>query len=540
MMVLRTQRPDLVAPVQPKPNKPLHGLFGFVFWAFLAALIWAPLPLGSNRPWAAAFLSLWLWGLLLVLVAGGVMYSDESERWARRPRKAWLPLAMLAGFCGILALQLAPWWPDTLRSAVLPLSIPPETTAGHGPLTLDAAATSRYLINSLGCCAAFLLVLMLCDSRERIQLLLGALLAGGVFQAIVAVVLATTASHYQYFFYEFRQSGRATGTFPNPDHLAGYMELCLAAGFGLMVSQFKGTAEVKRSNREGRRQEFLLQGLRFLLSTKMLVRLMLVILVIALVMTHSRMGNASFLAALIATCIAIMVASPQLRRPVSWLLVSMLLIDVIVVGQWVGLDRVVERVSGTAMTQVGREESGGLDAVRNYREETLEARMYAPRAAWDLAMDAPWSGHGGGTFFAAFPPFKTPNVYPQYFEHAHNDYVEVATDTGLAGLVLWLGTGLASCLLALRMLNDAQPRIRRGVGIAAILAALSLGLHSSVDFNLHIFANALGFTCLLALVWAADATNSVLLRSSSNTVASRQSTRSKRVPPASPELGLSD
>lgn len=539
-MALRMQCPDVDASPQLKPNNSPNGLFGFVFWAFLTALIWAPLPLGSNRPWAAALLSLWLWGLLLTLVAGGVMYSDESGRWVRRLRKAWLPLAMLAAFCGILALQLLPWWPDSLRSAMLPLSIPPETSSGWGPLTLDAAATSRYLTSTLGCCAAFLLILMLCDSRERIQLLLGALLAGGVFQAIVAVVLATTADHYQYFFYEFRQSGRATGTFPNPDHLAGYMELCLAAGIGLMVSQFQGTAEAKRVSREGRRQEFLLQGLRFLLSSKMLVRLMLVILVIALVMTHSRMGNAAFLAALVATCIAIMFASPQLRRPVSWLLASMLLIDVIVVGQWVGLDRVVERVSGTAVAQVGREEADKLYVEHNYREETLEARMYAPRAAWDLAMDAPWSGHGGGTFFAAFPPFKTPNVYPQYFEHAHNDYAEVATDTGVVGLVLWLGTGLASCLFALRMLSDTQPRIRRGVGIAAILAALSLGLHSSVDFNLHIFANALGFTCLLSLVWAADATEPAALRSSSSIARSRSSTRSKRMPPASPELGLSD
>ncbi|MDP3293528.1 MAG: O-antigen ligase family protein [Nevskia sp.] len=504
---------------------PLHGLFGFVFWAFLTALIWAPFPLGSNRPWAAAFLSLWLWGLLLVLVVGGAMFSGESAKWFRRFKKAWLPLTMLAGFCGILALQLVPWWPDTLRAAVLPLSIPPEAATGQGPFTLDAAATSRYLISTLGFCAAFLLVLMLCDTRARIQLLLGTLLAGGVLQAIVAVVLVATAGHYQYFFYEFRQSGRATGTFPNPDHLAGYMELCLAAGIGLMVSQFQGSAETKGAGRKSRRQEFLLQGLQFLLSTKMLVRLMLVILVITLVMTHSRMGNAALLAALVATCVTIMIASPRLRRPVSWLLASMLLIDVIVLGQWVGLDKVVERVSDTAVTQVGREEAGSLDAARNYREETLEARMYAPRAAWDLAMDAPWSGHGGGTFFAAFPPFKTPNVYPQYFEHAHNDYSEVAADTGLAGLVLWLGTGIAGCLLALRMLSDTQPRIRRGVGVAAVLAALSLGLHSSVDFNLHIFANALGFTCLLSLVWAADATDSTVLRSS--IVSGRSSVRSK-------------
>ena len=280
-----------------------------------------------------------------------------------------------------------------------------------------------------------------------------------------------------------------------------------------MISQFgSSTARTHRDNSK----ELVLRAFKLLLSTKMLVRLMLVILIIALVKTHSRMGNGAVLLSMMVVAVAAAIASPQLRRPISWLLVSMLLVDVIVIGQWVGLSRVVERVSGTSIALEAPEASAErLEVVRDYREETLLARMEAPRAALDLALDAPWTGHGGGTFFTAFPPFKTDKVYPQYFEHAHDDYAEIAADTGFVGLLFWLGIGVTSVLLGLRMLNDEQPQLRRSVGIAVLIATLSLGLHSIVDFNLQIFAVSSGFTCLLALAWAANATPVKALRTQS-------------------------
>ena len=60
----------------------------------------------------------------------------------------------------------------------------------------------------------------------------------------------------------------------------------------------------------------------------------------------------------------------------------------------------------------------------------------------------------------------------------------------------------ASAWRAARMLPDDQPRLTRGIGVAALTALCCMGLHSVVDFNLQIPANALVFTTLLALVWA--------------------------------------
>jgi len=497
-----------------------------VAWAlFLVSVIWAPLPLGSNRPWAAALLVLWQWALLLAVLAIGLRRPQLSATWPSRVLSAKWPLLLLLGFCTLLGLQLMPAWPPALRMAWLPLSMPVGGGNLPGAMTLDAAATSRFLVNSLGHLASFVLVLLLCDSRKRVQWLLATLLASGVLQALLAVVLGAGDGHYQLFFHEFKQGTRATGTFPNPDHLAGYMELCIAAGMGLMISQFASSTD--RTHRDNRKEAFL-RVFKLVLSTKMLVRLMLVILIIALVKTHSRMGNGVVLLSMMVVAAAAAVASPQLRRPISWLLASMLLVDVIVVGQWVGLSRVVERVSGTSIAlEASQASAERLEVVRDYREETLLARMDAPRAALDLALDAPWTGHGGGTFFTAFPPFKTDEVYPQYFEHAHNDYAEIAADTGFLGLLLLLGIGFTSVVLAARMLHDDQPQLRRSVGIAVLIAALSLGLHSIVDFNLQIFAVSSGFTCLLALAWATNATPVKALRTQSTERGSATSPRDR-------------
>lgn len=501
-MVAPSGRPGPLA--SSVPNSPEPKLFGFVFFGLLAALVWAPLPLGSNRPWAASFLSLWLFALWGALLLGSLWRPQWALLWLPRLKRAWLPLALLAGFAAVAALQLLPW-PPALRAALLPLALPPESIAPGlaalpGPLTLDVAATQRHLLSSLGYLAAFALVVCTVNTPRRAQWLLGGLVAAGVLQALLAVALYAGGGHYQFFFYEFRQGGRASGSFPNPDHLAGHMELCLAAGLGLMMAQFSAQASSQPRHAQAARA-WLLTAFDFILSTKMLLRLMLVIMVIALVMTHSRMGNGAFFLAMLLAGGLVAALSPRLRKPALWLVLSMVVVDVFIIGQWVGLERVVARVSGTVATEEARLEAG-LDTVRNYREETLEARMEAPKAALGLLEDAPWLGHGAGSFFAAFPPFKTERVYPNYFEHAHNDYAQVGAETGALGLALWLGLGLASALVALLLLRDATPSAARGLGLAATVALLALGLHSLVDFNLQIPANALSFTCLLAGAWA--------------------------------------
>jgi O-antigen ligase len=457
-------------------HKAQHNPPGAAAWVgLMLALVWAPLPLGSNRPWAVGLLVMLVLGLWAMLHAR-VVHAGLAARLAARLRDAWPPLALLAALC---MLPLAQLWVDGA--------------------TADAARTREYLLRTLLYSAAFVLTLCLATTSRRVLGLLGAVVAAGVLQAGLAVVLYSTGASYDFLFMPFEQGQRAMGTFPNPDHLAGYMELALAAGLGLMLSQFGGEQQPPRRQWQPRMRAALV----FLMSGKMLLRMMLVLLVIALVMTHSRMGNGAFLLSLLLVGSVVATVSRRLRRPAIWLVVSMLVIDVVIIGQWVGLDRVVQRLQGTGVSGLESSASFGFDvqAAGPPREESITERLAAPRMALALVAQRPWFGHGGGSFYTVFPPYKT-QPWPWLWDHAHNDYVEVAADTGLIGLALWVGLGVVTAVRALKLLFDHQPRLNRGVGAAALLALSSIGLHSMVDFNLQIPANALTLTVLLALAWS--------------------------------------
>lgn len=452
------------------------------FYALLALLVWAPLPLASHRGWALALLSLALCALLLFVLAtacvAGVspVHPSGSQRRASVP---WLPLGLLGAYALLVVAQLLP-----LGEA--------------GPLSVDPFATRSYLLACTAYTAAFALVVLLARSEERLRLLMLTIVGSGVLQALIAAWLFSRREGYEFLFMKFPGGDRATGTFASFDHLAGYMELCLAVGLGLMLS---GTAASPRAA-DGWRGGAV-QLLQFLMSGKMLVRLLLITMVIALVLTRSRGGNAAFFIALTLTGALVAWRSVQLRKLALIVVTSMLVVDVFIIGQWVGLDKVISRLEGTAITvqqAEARQEALEDRGINVRREETLEERLFAAEYALDMVRERPWLGFGGGSFYIAFPRFKGEHPLG-FYDHAHNDYVEVAATTGLVGLGLLLALCAGAFWRAVRALDDDHPALARGMAAGIVMALISLALHSVVDFNLQIPANALTLSTILALAW---------------------------------------
>lgn len=449
------------------------------FYLLMVAVVWAPWPLGSNRPWSTAVLGMLLWaGTALATasrLAGGRIRHSLPQGWP-------LPVAGIGGFACLVALQLMPGF-----------------GAQGKALSIDPFSTRRYLFTTLVYAGAWTLVLLTVTSRQRASRLLAAVLAAGVLQAVAAVLLYSSGASYRLWFEQFEYNGRATGTFVNPDHLAGYMELTLAAGMGWLFSQFGSEHSAKTQDWRGKS----LHAMSFILSSKMLLRLLLAIPVMALVLTHSRMGNASFFLALLIMGLLVAARSRRLRRPALLIVLSMALVDLFIIGQWIGLDRVVQRIQDTAVTSASSETmalGNSSAAAPPQREESIQSRLEVPKLSLQLVAVKPWFGHGGGSYYTALPPFKHEGM-PLYWDHAHNDYVQVASDTGLVGLSLWLVAGLATAWKAWQILSDRHDGLHHGVSIAALTALTCMGMHSMVDFNLHIPANAFTFTILLALVW---------------------------------------
>lgn len=438
------------------------------FWALLFLLFLAPLPLGSNRTLFLGLLAQGLW-LVMITAAWAITVGGRSPWAYLSPARG--PLVALCSYAAVLVAQA--------------LAGP----SGTWFYSADTFQTQRYLLATLTYLAAFMAVLLLARDARRQRVLGLSLLASGVLQAFLAIGLLSVKAKYQLFYNEVAHDEQALGTFLNRNHLASYLYLSLSVGVGLLIAGL-GPDSSRRTSWRVKMAAIL----GFVMSPRMLVRLMLVVMVIALVMTRSRMGNAAFFAAVSLMGLVVICRFPESRKTTVLLVGTLLIVDLLVVGQWVGLERVVQRIEGTALE---RADLG--------REESLEARTEPGRYTVPMVLERPWFGYGGGTYFTEFPRFKPAEMQHRklYFDHAHNDYAEIAADTGSVGLVLLAAVVLLTARRALTLLRPHRSRAAKAAGGAGLMAILCLLLHSTVEFSLQIPAIAFNFMLIAGLVWAA-------------------------------------
>jgi O-antigen ligase len=280
--------------------------------------------------------------------------------------------------------------------------------------------------------------------------------------------------------------------------------MCLSVGIGLFLVQLeKGSSANSK--------KWIVNLLDFMLSPKMLLRLALVILVIALVMTRSRMGNAGFFIAMLISLAIYAFYSPNTRKVVFFLLASLIVIDIWILGQWVGLDKVVARLEATQVSKAQRDvilqqakqnATNELNFVKPQTEESIEERTMPVGYAKPAIEDYLWFGSGAGTFYSIFPQYR-PAESRGYYDHAHNDYVEILTDYGIIGASLFGILAASSLWQALQTLRTRRNPMAKGIALASLMVIIYMLLHSLVDFNLQIPANALLFTVIIAMGWSA-------------------------------------
>lgn len=432
----------------------------------LAYLVWLPLPLGSNRDWAVGVL---VTGAGLLGFLYGVLLWRHPPR--SRPRDPQAP--------HLAASLLHP-----AQRAALPLLacllatqawVAVQWLAG---LTLDVGQTFQYLMLGISYSLLFWLVVSLFGTRERLKILLWTLVLSGTFQAFFGAFM--TLSHIEWLFLtpkEFGQ-GNATGTFVNRNHLAGYLEMTLGLGIGLLLAL-----------RDKRPFEWI-HVLELLLGAKARLRLALVIMVIGLVMTHSRGGNSAFFASLLMVGALFGWIEKEHRLRNGLILASILLIDVLIVSQYFGLEALKDRLVNTqvSVTRVQGQLQLNVD----------DLRQYVYRDAIPLARDRPLIGQGAGSFESVFPQYAGPELVLN-FDHAHNDYLEFFIEYGLLGSLPLAAFVLLALWHALRPLLQRAGAFRSGTGFGAAMALLALLIHSATDFNLQIPANAATFVVVAAI-----------------------------------------
>ena len=442
-----------------------------LFVSLLLMLAWIPVPIGSNRIWSMA-----------IFEAGVVsMFGIWALRYAHRPfvipntvKELRLPLTILCIWLCYPLIQLIPV-PAWLGQAVsveshgLYSELPGLPASGVLYLSLDRSATLSGFLLQCAFVAVFFGVVSMADSRKRLRALLVLFFVVGFAEALYGLIVYLGGGQLG-LWNPGHDAGTVSGTYVNQNHFAGLMEMTIPAGMGLLLMS-RASQETGRGFRAAVRSiSSMLLGQRGILLFGLLV------MFAALILSTSRGAVGSLAVAVtVAVLIAIIRKGTRARELRVGLIAAVLMVIAVF---WLGTGQLSSKL-----------ESSGLASNRGDLRE-LSYRMIA---------DSPIVGTGVGTYRWVFPRYKDQRFGSGFYEHAHNDYLEILGEQGIVGFSL---LAVAFAMIASKIVKAYRQHhepLVRGALFAAVAGCTALLVHGFVDFNLRIPANAAYFFALLGI-----------------------------------------
>jgi O-antigen ligase len=367
-------------------------------------------------------------------------------------------------------------------------------------MTLDPSLTEQAVIKLAMLVGYFFVASQVVRTNLRLSLVVNVLIGLGFVVAVVGILNNLTFNGRILWFRESEYALGAFGPFVSRNHFAGFLELLIPLPLAMIFG------------RGAHRDKWVLYGF------------MAVTMSTALVLSASRGGMMTLLVQLLILPVLAQRERQQRRRLREWesegigaltsgasegnrvpsstrsssaraqrredlirnVIGIVVISATIVVGViWIGAEPVVSRLSSP---------SEGSDP----RLSHDQSRPATWKNTLKLIADHPIVGVGLGAY---------PKVYPYYDDstgfffvgEAHNDYLQLLADTGLVGGLLGVFFLVSFVRLSRRALSALIP-LERSVALGCTLGCLGMFVHSLVDFNLQITANALVFLVLVALL----------------------------------------
>ena len=436
------------------------GLSGPVaFGAGLLLLALVPLIRGGNRFVVLIGLE-WLGLLILWLLAVSFFFS----------RNLLLPDSNVAPLSNSeWVLILSPLWAALLFLTPLPIAVW-DALPGHNrylnmlgmdwrPLSLTPDATVTSLLAGIPVVAAF--VLARTTQPSLFRLLPPVLVLLALLQAVWGLL---QVGPFKELYFDAEFAGALIGSFANSNHFSNYIAMTLPLAVFLLWRS------MSRSRTDQHQRPPV---------AAVLWSLVLLVLLAAALASGSRTGA---LTSVLVTSLAVLLLLGEMDRSSRrWYVLGAgaLLVAVLMI---VGVNSLVIRF-----------DTGRLGNDGSFRWQLIASTWQAALAFWP-------TGSGPGSFAGVYPQFQPPGLRA-FIEHAHSDYVQLLMELGamfiaLAVLATWLMVRQALSLW--RQIRgtsgrsgSVQLQLCCGLGLLAVL------LHSWVDFNLRIPANAVLAACLL-------------------------------------------
>ena len=388
-----------------------------------------------------------------------------------------IPIACPLLLVALVLLQLCP----------LPVSLAPmfgrardELPSGsYFTISMERYQTVSHLLLLVTYLTAFFLTLFLCRDRNAKKRLIFALVSLGAFEALYGLIQYLTGWQQIFAYVKKYYLEEATGTYINRNHFAGFLEMILPF---VIVLALRWTYLLSK-NTSGRAGTFRKLVSRTELVSVVFWLFLAIVILAALVLSRSRMGIISALVSLVAilALAGTSTVGPRARAAVA----AVSFIGVLGLVVWIGSDPVMSRFE-----TLGQEYNLSGQSRVSIWHDTL-----------GLIRQHPFLGTGLGSFFVAYTSVQTAFLN-LLVEHAHCDYLEVATELGLPGAILVFGSIFWVLAQSARRYGKLEERFDKAVSLACIGSIGAILVHSLADFNLYIPANALLFTMILAMAWS--------------------------------------
>lgn len=452
----------------PAPSK----LANIILWLLLLVVAWAPIPFGSNRPWAWSFLALCIGALMLLWAIGAVFDATLVQLSWGRYRPLFILFFLFIGWSVYQAIGPAPqsWWAPAWQRMADALHEPATGVISNTP---EKSLTA--IMRLLAYAGIFWISLQLGRRTRCAKAVLWSVIVATLGYAIYGLIVQFTGGGTILWFSKWSYGGVVTATFVNRNHFAIYAGIGILCTLALIADQTRQATEASIATRSG-----FIQLLDNMSLQMVILAITFMILATALLLTQSRPGAVMTVAGIFVFLAVLATTSTFAAKSV----VRFGLV-ILVAGLIFGL------ISGSLLA------SRIVDVAEN-----LTDRITVFKTTWHAILDRPFLGFGLGSFASVFPGYRGTEFSPNdpTYDYAHNIYLELALESGLPGALLLL---LTVALAVGVCIWGAQQRHRNGYFPALGVAVTALvGAHGLVDFSLQIPAIAAVYCLILGVAYS--------------------------------------
>lgn len=117
-------------------------------------------------------------------------------------------------------------------------------------------------------------------------------------------------------------------------------------------------------------------------------------------------------------------------------------------------------------------------------DTTTQVRLEMVRAGSRLIAEHPWTGVGPGMVYGEVLKYRSHQEYPDWaYQHLHNNFLQVAAETGLVGLAFWLALWIVLIRDLIRMWLRSESEWVRFLSLNGLCISAAFHVAGCLEYN---------------------------------------------------------